>query len=113
MKRAHNASARPERANPMKSLILAALAACLAVPAWAQNNCAKRTVVLERLADRFGEVRRVVGLDARGGLVEIYGNTKTGTWTMAVTAPNGITCLVAAGRHFEVIAGEVKDGDPA
>jgi hypothetical protein len=42
-----------------------------------------------------------------GGLVEVLSDGKGGTWTIIVTTPQGMSCLVAAGegwRNMEQIA---------
>ncbi len=72
----------------------------------AQNarNCAPRDVVVERLASGYGETRQSIGLGARGTMVEVFASTETGTWTITVTAPSGVTCLVASGQSFETLA---------
>lgn len=73
-----------------------------AVPARAQPQaCAERQVVVERLAEGYGETRQALGLGANNAVVEIFANPETGTWTITVTMPNGMTCLVASGQAFE------------
>lgn len=68
------------------------------------RNCAPRDVVLERLADRFGETRQSIRLAGQGQLVEVFASDATGSWTITVTLPSGITCLVASGQSFERLA---------
>ncbi len=68
------------------------------------RNCAPREAVVERLADRYGETRQSLGLGARGSVVEVFASQDTGTWTITVTAPSGLTCLVASGQSFEAVA---------
>ena len=78
----------------------------------AQNaNCAPRAVVIERLADAYGESRQSVGLGGRGEMVETFASVQTGTWTITVTAPNGITCLVASGQSYEKLDEPLPDDD--
>lgn len=83
------------------------LAAVLAATQFAQaqprNNCAARSIVIERLASKFGETRKSVGLGANNGIVEMHASDSTGTWSITVTHPNGMTCLVAAGNAFETL----------
>ena len=57
--------------------------------------------MIERLADRYGEGRESVALDASGRMVETFANIETGSWTIAVTLPNGIACLIASGQSYE------------
>lgn len=83
-----------------------ALAALFAGQAAAETprNCAPRKEVLERLTGGYGETRQSFGLGSEGSVMEIFASEETGTWTITVTLPNGLTCLVAAGRAFELLA---------
>ncbi len=97
----------------MRALI-AALLCLLPVAAEAQGrNCAPREVVIERLADKYGESRQNVGIGGQGVMMETFASIETGTWTITATMPNGMTCLVASGQSFEVLAESLPDGDPA
>ena len=95
----------------MKILIATALAALIAMPAWA-SNCAIRTDVVETLAGRYGEVRQGAGLTNGGGMLEVFASEETGTWTILVSHPNGITCIVASGRAFDWVNETPVTGDP-
>lgn len=81
-----------------------ALAATQASAQQQTRNCAPREVVVERLADGYGESRQSIGLGAQGAVVEVFASNDTGTWTITVTNPNGLTCLVASGQSFETLA---------
>lgn len=77
------------------------------------QNCAPRGDVIERLAEGYGETRQSMGLGTNSALVEQYANTDTGSWTITVTAPGGLTCLVASGQSYEGIEEELPaQGDP-
>ena len=65
------------------------------------QNCGKRDSVVERLSAKYGESRQSIGMAPKGRVVEVYASLETGTWTITVTMPNGITCLVASGQSFE------------
>lgn len=71
------------------------------------NRCAPRDVVITRLSDGYGETRRSIGLAANSTLVEMHASNDSGTWSITVTHPNGMTCLVAAGNSFEEIEEEL------
>jgi hypothetical protein len=95
------------------SLGLGALLAATG-PAFSQSpNCAMRQHVLDRLASAYGETRQSIGLGSNNQVVEVFASTETGTWTITVTNPNGLTCLVASGQAFEDVAKEAAPGDPA
>jgi hypothetical protein len=86
-----------------------------AAPAQSQSsgNCAMREHVIARLASAYGETRQSIGLNANNQVVEVFASSETGTWTITVTTPNGLTCLVASGQAFETIttASEAKGDD--
>ncbi len=67
-------------------------------------NCAPHAIVVERLADRYGESRQTIALGANNALVETFASLETGSWTITVTSPGGLTCLVASGQAFEIVA---------
>lgn len=69
----------------------------------AQQNCAPREVVIERLASVYGETRRSIGLGSNNTIVEVFA-ADNGTWTITFTNPAGTTCLVASGQAFEAVA---------
>jgi hypothetical protein len=65
------------------------------------RTCADRAQVVARLAERFGETLRSLGLQRGDAVVEVYSSEETGTWTILMTRPDGITCLLAAGQRWE------------
>ena len=72
--------------------------------AQAQQNCAPRALVIERLASSYGETRQSIGLAQNNTMVEVFASTDTGSWTITVTNAAGLTCLVASGQAFERLA---------
>lgn len=84
----------------------AALYIIMTTDASAQNgsNCAPREAVVDRLAEGYGESRQSMGLGANSAVIEVFASSETGTWTITVTTPNGLTCLVASGQSFEALA---------
>lgn len=82
--------------------IALAAAAFLPTTTLAQGqNCSNREQVVERLSEKYGESRQSIGMAPKGRVVEVYASLETGTWTITVTSPNGVTCLVASGQSFE------------
>jgi len=47
-------------------------------------------------------------LGEQGMVIETFASADTGTWTITVTTPNGLTCLVASGQSCEALP---QDGD--
>lgn len=83
------------------SLALASLA-LLPRPAFPQTAppCGARASIILHLAERYGETRRSWGI-AQNAVVEVYASAESGTWTIAVTTPDGQMCMVAAGQGYE------------
>ena len=88
----------------IRMLALAA-AATLALPhgAVAQQNCGPRVAVMDRLQNHYGETRQSIGMAAQNRVVEVFASADTGSWTITVTLPNGMMCLVASGQAFETL----------
>ncbi len=78
-----------------------------------QRNCGQRDFVLDRLADRYGESRQSIGLGANNQVVEVFASLETGTWTITVTNPTGMTCLVASGQSYEKLSEVAVRGEEA
>lgn len=83
--------------------IAAALAAAAAfpAPASAQMVCGERASIVSQLEERYGESRRSIGLQEGRGIVEVWASDETGTWSIVITTPQGMTCLMAAGEAFQ------------
>lgn len=92
----------------MKRLLIAALAASIAMPAFGQSqNCAARFLVEDRLGGGYGESVQSLGVTDNGAVIEMWANVDTGTWTAVVNLPDGTACVVASGVGFERIDSEV------
>lgn len=75
--------------------------------------CAPRDDVLDRLAERFGEARQSIGLASGNQVVEMFASPETGTWTLTLTRPDGMTCIIGVGEGFEQVeAGARPTGQP-
>ena len=93
------------------TLGLAAIAPAAQGQTLAQDttHCAPRDRVVERLAGTYGETRRSIGLGANNAVMELFASDASGSWTITVTLPNGLTCLVASGQAYEAFT----DAPPA
>ena len=70
------------------------------------GKCDARDNVIQLLAQKYKETPIAAGVTNTGGLVEVLTDPNSGTWTIIVTTPKGISCLVAAGegwRNFNSI----------
>ena len=91
---------------------LAALLTILASPALALQ-CAPRDKMASDLAG-LGEAPVGMGLalgQAGGGIVETWVSEETGTWTVLLSGPTGMSCILVHGSDWQAMV-PVK-GDPA
>ena len=68
------------------------------------SQCATRDKVVELLAAKYGETRHGIGIAANNTVMEVFASDKTGSWTITVTMPSGVTCMVASGQGYEALA---------
>ena len=90
-------------------LILLALLLQWSAPAQAQPQCNDRESVVEFLASKYQERPVALGVTNMGGLVEVLTTENGDTWTIIVTTPRGLSCLVAAGGHWHVLETQQED----
>ena len=84
---------------------LSALLAALLFSTAAQSapTCDKRAVIMRQLESKYDERPVAIGIANNGGVVEVLTTPDGRTWTIVITLPNGMTCLVAAGEDWETI----------
>ena len=73
-----------------------------------KSTCESRTAVLDFLSTRYSEAPVAMGLSRDGGVVEILTLGPGSTFTIIVTSPDGLTCMVAAGDSWESVAPRVR-----
>ncbi len=86
-----------------KALMLGAAAVLLAWPAAAAPQCNQRDSVLSMLRSKYQEQPVAVGVTNNGGLVEVLSTGDGNTWSIIITSPQGMSCLVAAGEGWRSI----------
>ena len=74
-----------------------------ASPAFPENTCAPRSDVVGRLIGSYSERQVFLGMAQNGGVVELYVAPNGAAWTIVISLPNGMTCLVAAGNGYEIV----------
>ena len=62
--------------------------------------CAPRADMLKHLSDKYKELPREMGVTLSGGLMELLISDDKSTWTLLITSPDKITCLLAAGENW-------------
>lgn len=91
------------RTGPL-AVLLFVLTLVPAPPADAQlaATCGDRATVLAQLASKYKEAPVNMGLANNGAVMEVLASDE-GSWTVILTSPQGITCMVAAGQHWEPV----------
>jgi len=86
-------------------ILIAAILAAFLIPATAsahQIQCGPRAEVIARLASQYSERVIFRGI-AQNAMMELYWSPSRRGWTVAVTTPNRVTCLVVGGKTGEPI----------
>lgn len=101
----------------MRAAVLALVLPLIALPATlalsqGQPPCAPRAAVAAHLEKEFGEVPIARGLNDSGTLIEVFASEGGATYTVVITAPNGVSCLAATGEGWEFVFARPK-GDGA
>jgi|AVFP01.1.fsa_nt_gi hypothetical protein len=82
--------------------VLTALLILFAGSATAQQLlCGPRDHFAQQLADIYGEEQQDSHLRPDGVLAELFASEATGTWTVLLTRPDGVSCVVGSGRGWE------------
>lgn len=89
----------------IRLLLAAVLAVGLTADAAAQAMvCGRHDAFVAYLDRNFQEQLQSIGLTDGGLLLEVFvSTTGSGTWTILMTAPDGLACLVAAGQAWETL----------
>jgi len=67
----------------------------------AQMLCVERGDMLDRLASEYGEELIAVKMMEEYGLLEVLKSPTKGTWTLLLTKPGGISCMLATGKGLD------------
>ncbi len=89
--------------------MILALLGLFSCPAFAQATCDQRLNIIGRLSGSYAETPKAMGIADNGGVVELLTSTDGATWTFVITFPNGVSCLISSGRHWETLPPENKD----
>jgi hypothetical protein len=66
----------------------------------AGSICSTRETIVDLLTGKLGEVVVASGVTSQGALVETFADVRTGSWTIVISAPGGLMCLVAYGSGW-------------
>ena len=88
-------------------ILLALLALAIAVPAQAQGMCHPYAMMVKSLKDRYGETSLGKGLATDTVIIEIFASPDT--FTILATRTDGLACMIAAGKGWEVAIPKNED----
>ena len=66
--------------------------------------CAQRDIVVDRLQELYDETHAGSGLQTQSdsqALVEVWASEETGTFTVILTSPQGVSCVLATGTDWQ------------
>lgn len=72
------------------------------LPAAGQQDCGKRSTIVERLEAQYEEYRVAFALTASGWFMEIFATRDGKTWTLLVTNPMGKSCITGSGSEWQL-----------
>ena len=78
-----------------------------------QPLCTERSEVVNQLSNQYSEAPVAMGIANNGGVVEILSSQSGTSWTIILTMPNGVTCMIAAGENWESLPTMSKVDPPA
>ena len=73
--------------------------------------CGPHAAVVAKLKGSFEEQMVSLGLTANGQVMQIFATETGDTWTLLSTSPQGISCILASGKHWQGVI--VKADGPA
>ncbi len=68
--------------------------------AQAQAMCGERRAVVANLEKTYSEAPVSIGLASNGSVIEVLASP-SGSFTIILTQPNGLSCVMAAGENRE------------
>ena len=71
-----------------------------ALPAAARNVCMKRAE-LAGVLEKHKETPAAIGLASNGSLIEVFTAEDGATWSIVMTSPEGVACVVAVGEDWD------------
>ena len=69
-----------------------------------QVACGPHAAVDAQLTSRHGERPIALGVSAAGWMMQLYGGPPGGSWTIVLTRPDGLACLLDHGTGIDLVA---------
>jgi hypothetical protein len=79
-----------------------------APPSGPNPTCHSRSDLTAMLNQRYAELPSALGVQADGQLVEVFVSENGTSWTIVLTRPDGLSCIVAVGQHWESLPGAIN-----
>lgn len=93
-------------------IAILSIGSATAASAQQQAQCQERSRLMELLANKYQERPVAMGVTHTGGLIEVLTDNKGRNWTIIITTPQGLSCLIAAGEGWRGIPANPKDLGP-
>lgn len=65
--------------------------------------CTDRDSAVTHLSSKYREHTVALGLASNGGVLELLTDEAGKTWSIIVTTPDGLSCMVANGEYWEPV----------
>ena len=82
-------------------MMIAGAAVLAANTAAAQQTCLQRDVIVAKLDERYNEKPVGRGLQGEARLFEVFVSVDGSSWTIVQSYPSGMSCIMAAGTHWQ------------
>ena len=73
------------------------------------SACHSHADLTAMLNQKFAEEPSALGVQANGHLVEVFVSNDGASWTIVVTRPDGWSCIVAVGEHWEALPDPITE----
>lgn len=86
------------------SVAFCLMAGSVSLPAVAADPaavCGPRQEIMKQLSKSFLEAPTAIGVTSTGELLQVLANPDRSTWTIVVSRPDGLSCIVAAGADWQ------------
>jgi hypothetical protein len=95
-----------------KAVLLSVVLALTSSAALAQVPCGERAKIVGWLGINYKEAPVATGLSNKGALVEVLSSADGETWTILITKPDGISCIVDTGQAWQPKPHEMAGTEP-
>jgi hypothetical protein len=83
------------------SLVMLALLLGAKAAGAQEASCSSHGEITKQLEQRYAEAPVSLGLSSSGRLVQVFSTEDGATWTMVLTRPDGLSCVVASGKYWQ------------